>query len=88
MRTSIASLPKAREIKPEKTLASSSPNPACCSSVEQICWNSGGRHSEGRQMDNAHEHGGWTISEVERLTGLPRRDIQRCCYSGKGGIAL
>lgn len=24
-------------------------------------------------MNNAHEHGGWTISEVERLTGLPRR---------------
>ena len=39
-------------------------------------------------MNNAHEHGGWTISEVERLTGLPRRDIQRCCYSGKGGLGI
>ena len=39
-------------------------------------------------MNNAHEHGGWTISEVERLTGLPRRDIQRCRYSGKGGLGI
>lgn len=39
-------------------------------------------------MNNAHEHGGWTILEVERLTGLPRRDIQRCCYSGKGGLGI
>lgn len=39
-------------------------------------------------MNNEHEHGGWTISEVERLTGLPRRDIQRCCYSGKGGLGI
>ena len=39
-------------------------------------------------MNNAHEHGGWTISEVERLTGLPRRDIQRCCYNGKGGLGI
>lgn len=39
-------------------------------------------------MNNAHKHGGWTISEVERLTGLSRRDIQRCCYSGKGGLGI
>lgn len=31
---------------------------------------------------------GWTISQVEDLIGLPRRDIQRCCYTGKGGVAL
>ena len=30
----------------------------------------------------------WTISQVEDLIGLPRRDIQRCCYTGKGGVAL
>ena len=39
-------------------------------------------------MNNAHEHVGLTISEVERLTGLPRRDIQRCCYNGKGGLGI
>lgn len=39
-------------------------------------------------MDNAHAQGAWTISEVERLTGLPRRDIQRCCYNGKGGLGI
>lgn len=31
---------------------------------------------------------GWRISEVERLTGLSRRDIQRCCYEGKGGVGI
>ena len=31
---------------------------------------------------------GWRISEVERLTGLSRRDIQRVCYQGEGGIGL
>ena len=31
---------------------------------------------------------GWKISEVERLTGLSRRDIQRVCYQGEGGIGL
>lgn len=36
-------------------------------------------------MGNQH---GWTISQVEDLIGLPRRDIQRCCYAGKGGVAL
>ena len=29
---------------------------------------------------------GWTISQVEGLIGLSRRDIQRCCYAGKGGV--
>ena len=36
-------------------------------------------------MEDLH---GWTISQVEGLIGLPRRDIQRCCYTGKGGVAL
>lgn len=39
-------------------------------------------------MKNAHAQGGWTISEVEHLTGLSRRDIQRCCYQGKGGMGI
>lgn len=30
----------------------------------------------------------WKISEVERLVGLPRRDIQRACYEGKGGVGI
>ncbi len=39
-------------------------------------------------MKNAHAQGGWTISEVEHLIGLSRRDIQRCCYQGKGGMGI
>ncbi len=39
-------------------------------------------------MVNAHAQDGWAVSEVERLTGLSRRDIQRCCYQGKGGVGI
>lgn len=39
-------------------------------------------------MKRAHAQGGWTVSEVEQLTGLSRRDIQRCCYQGKGGVGI
>lgn len=31
---------------------------------------------------------GWKISQVETLTGLPRRDIQRACYEGPGGLGV
>lgn len=31
---------------------------------------------------------GWKISQVEKLIGLSRRDIQRACYSGQGGAAI
>ena len=31
---------------------------------------------------------GWKISQVERLINLPRRDIQRACYAGKGGASI
>ena len=34
------------------------------------------------------EQHGWTISQVEALIGLSRRDIQRCCYEGKGGVGI
>lgn len=39
-------------------------------------------------MSTASERKGWKISEVERLVGLPRRDIQRVCYHGKGGVGI
>lgn len=29
---------------------------------------------------------GWSITDVERLVGLSRRDIQRACYEGAGGV--
>ena len=32
--------------------------------------------------------GGWKVSQVEALTGLSRRDIQRVCYEGPGGIGI
>lgn len=35
-----------------------------------------------------HMTRGWEISDVERLTGLPRRYIQRACYAGKDGVGL
>ena len=31
---------------------------------------------------------GWKISQVEALVGLPRRDIQRACYEGAGGLGI
>lgn len=31
---------------------------------------------------------GWKIAEVERLVGLSRRDIQRACYQGRGGVGV
>ena len=31
---------------------------------------------------------GWKISQVESLIGLPRRDIQRACYQGEGGLGI
>lgn len=39
-------------------------------------------------MPNASPAEGWRVSEVERLAGLPRRDIQRACYEGQGGVGL
>ncbi len=39
-------------------------------------------------MSTVSERKGWKISEVERLIGLPRRDIQRSCYHGKGGVGI
>ncbi len=52
---------------------------SCCSTVEQKRL----KHKGGEQKDKRK---GWTISQVERLVDLSRRDIQRCCYAGKGGI--
>ena len=31
---------------------------------------------------------GWKIAEVEQLVGLSRRDIQRACYQGRGGVGV
>ena len=31
---------------------------------------------------------GWKISQVEALVGLLRRDIQRACYEGAGGLGI
>lgn len=39
-------------------------------------------------MDLGRPRSGWRISEVEALLGLGRRDIQRACYSGTGGVAI
>lgn len=44
--------------------------------------------NERRHMDSWQTRGGWQIAEVQQLTGLPRRDIQRACYEGAGGTGL
>ena len=54
----------------------------CCSTVEQLCLN--------RRLFIEKERPlvGWKISQVEKFVGLPRRDVQRACYSGKGGAGI
>ena len=54
----------------------------CCSAVEQISWRKGG---QGMRDELAS---GWKVSQVEALIDLPRRDIQRACYEGPGGIGI
>lgn len=39
-------------------------------------------------MGAKSQRNGWKISEVERLIGLSRRDIQRACYQGRGGVGI
>lgn len=55
----------------------------CCSTVEQQRLN-----EEVLAVPNSSENKKWTVSQVERLTTLPRRYIQRCCYAGKGGVGI
>lgn len=56
---------------------------ACCSFIEQL-----GLDAGGETMRQSRRASGWKISEVETLIGLGRRDIQRACYSGQGGVAI
>ena len=41
-------------------------------------------------MGDGTTRDGWTVSQVERLIGLPRRDVQRACYQdrARGGAAI
>lgn len=64
------------------------PNGHCCSTLEQIYWSQGEFSMKPRRQQKKLGQAGWKISEVERLTGLSRRDIQRVCYQGEGGIGL
>lgn len=59
---------------------------AGCSTLELIKQESMG--GERRRMDSGAHDKGWQIAEVERLLGMPRRDIQRACYGGQGGVDL
>lgn len=63
-------------------------NGHCCSTLEQIYWSQGESSMKSRRQRKKLGQAGWRISEVERLTGLSRRDIQRVCYQGEGGIGL
>jgi DNA-binding transcriptional MerR regulator len=64
------------------------PNGHCCSTLERIYWSQGEFSMKPRHQHKKLGQAGWKISEVERLTGLSRRDIQRVCYQGEGGIGL
>ena len=56
--------------------------PSCCSSVERIRLSQeGGSVATSRQC-------AWQISNVQQLIGLSRRDIQRACYQGEGGVGI
>ena len=63
-------------------------NGHCCSTLEHIYWSQGESSMKSRRQRKKLGQAGWKISEVERLTGLSRRDIQRVCYQGEGGIGL
>lgn len=39
-------------------------------------------------MSKSRVQEGWRVSQVERLIDLPKRDIQRACYDGKGGASI
>ncbi len=38
--------------------------------------------------EGAHVDKCWKVSQVAQLIGLSRRDIQRACYRGKGGVGI
>lgn len=50
--------------------------------------NSFGKSRKGVPMSESNTPQGWKISQVERLIDLPRRDIQRACYAGQGGVSI
>lgn len=50
--------------------------------------NSFGKSRKGVPMSASNTPQGWKISQVERLIDLPRRDIQRACYAGQGGVCI
>lgn len=47
--------------------------------------NSFGRNGRRVRMESNDRQRGWVISQIERLIEMPRRDIQRACYTGAGG---
>ena len=67
----------------EASFERKSPRPYCCSTVEQLYWARGGGRVARTQRAE-----GWKVSEVVELVGLSRRDIQRACYEGKGGVGI
>ena len=50
--------------------------------------NGGAMWDDRRRRREEKVREGWQISEVERLVGLTRRDIQRACYEGEGGAGI
>lgn len=63
-----------------------SPIAPCCRLAVQLL--NGLTETKEVNMDKEGSHMKWKISQVERLIGLPRRDIQRACYRGQGGAAI
>lgn len=90
----VARIPVVMEAKMEYLAGDISPRQAAASACRAEEWfvlavqqlNSFCRDEEVREPEMSKAE--WKISQVEKLIGLSRRDIQRACYKGRGGVAI
>ena len=90
----VARIPVVMEAKMEYLAGDISPRQAAASACRAEEWfvlavqqlNSFCRDGEVREPEMSKAE--WKISQVEKLIGLSRRDIQRACYKGRGGVAI
>lgn len=90
----VARIPVVMEAKMKYLTEDISPRQAAASACRAEEWfvlavqqlNSFCRDGEVREPEMSKAE--WKISQVEKLIGLSRRDIQRACYKGRGGVAI
>lgn len=90
----VARIPVVMEAKMKYLTEGISPRQAAASACRAEEWfvlavqqlNSFCRDGEVREPEMSKAE--WKISQVEKLIGLSRRDIQRACYKGRGGVAI